>query len=71
MIELHPEILEKDGQPEFAVLPYEEFQAVRELLSDYEDLRDLRAAKSEEADAPAMSLREVSKRYGAKNSRRG
>jgi hypothetical protein len=71
MIVLHPEILKKDGQPEFAVLPYEEFQAVRELLMDYDDLRDLRAAKSEEADAPAMSLREVSKRYGVKNSKRG
>lgn len=71
MIILHPEILEKDGQPEFAVLPYEEFQAVRELLMDYDDLRDLRAATSEEADAPAMSLREVSKRYGVKNSKRG
>ncbi|MGA2801142.1 MAG: type II toxin-antitoxin system Phd/YefM family antitoxin [Verrucomicrobiota bacterium] len=69
MIELHPEILEKDGQPEFAVLPYEEFQAVKELLINYEDLRDLRAAKSEEAGAPVMSLREVSKRYGAKNSK--
>ena len=70
MIELHPEILEKDGQPEFAVLPYEEFQAVRELLMDYDDLRDLRVAKSEEADAPAMSLHEVSKRYGAKRPKR-
>ena len=66
MIELHPEILEKDGQPEFAVLPYKEFQAVKELLIDYEDLRDLRAAKSEEADSPVMTLREVSKRYGVK-----
>ncbi len=63
MIELHPEILEKDGQPEFAVLPYKEFQAIRELLIDYEDLRDLRMAKSEEADAPTMSLNEVFKRY--------
>jgi hypothetical protein len=69
MIELHPEILEKDGQPEFAVLPYKEFQAVKDLLMDYEDLRDLRAAKSEEADAPTMSLHEVSKRYGSKNSK--
>jgi hypothetical protein len=69
MIELHPEILEKDGQPEFAVLPYAEFQAVRELLLDYEDLQDLRAAKSEEADAATLSLHEVSKRYGTKNSK--
>ena len=65
MIELHPEILEKNGQPEFVVLPYKEFQAIRELLIDYEDLRDLRMAKSEEAGAATMSLREVSKRYGA------
>ena len=63
MIELHPEILKKDGQPEFAVLPYKEFQAIRELLMDYEDLRDLRMAKSEEADAPTMSLNEVFQRY--------
>jgi hypothetical protein len=70
MIELHPEILEKNGQPEFAVLPYEEFKALKELLLDYEDLRDLRAAKSEEADAPTMSLQEVSKRYRARTSKR-
>ena len=66
MIELHPEILEKNGQPQFAVLPYEEFQAVRELLLDYEDLRDLRAAKAEEAEAATMSLRETAARYGVK-----
>lgn len=65
MIELHPEILKKNGR-EFAVLPYEEFEAVRELLLDYEDLRDLRAAQAEEADAPTMSLRETAQRYGAK-----
>ncbi len=66
MIELHPEILEKNGHPEFAVLPYEEFQAVQEILANYQDLCDLRAAKSEEADAPAMSLREAAKRYETK-----
>ena len=69
MIELHPEILEKDGQPEFAVLPYKEFQAIRELLIDYEDLRDLRMAKSEEADAQTMSLNEVFKRYVGEDSK--
>ena len=70
MIELHPEILSKNGQPEFAVLPYQEFLAVKELLLDYEDLRDLRAAKAEEADAPAMSLHEVCQRYEVKNAKR-
>ena len=66
MIELHPDILEKNGQPQFAVLPYEEFEAVRELLLDYEDLKNLRAAKAEEADAPAMALAEAARRYSVK-----
>lgn len=32
MIELHPEILTKNGKPEFAVLTYEEFVQVQEAL---------------------------------------
>ena len=66
MIELHPEILTKNGRKEFAVLPYEEFLAVTEALADLEDLRELRAAKAAEADAKTMSLREAQARYGAK-----
>ena len=64
MIDLHPEILIKNGRKEFAVLPYEEFVALTEALADYEDLRDLRAAKAAEGDAPTMSLSDVRKRYG-------
>lgn len=33
MIELHPKILSKNGKPEFAVLPYEEFAKVRATLA--------------------------------------
>ena len=33
MIELHPEILSKNGKPEFAVLPYEEFVKLRAALA--------------------------------------
>jgi hypothetical protein len=32
MLDLHIEILKKDGKPQFAVLPYEEFLQVREAL---------------------------------------
>jgi len=64
MIDLHPEILTKNGRKEFAVLPYEEFVALTEALADYEDLRDLRAAKAEEGEAQTISLHEVQKRYG-------
>ena len=32
MIELHPEILSKDGAPQFAVLSYDEYLQVEEML---------------------------------------
>jgi len=59
MIRLHPKVLEKNGQKEFVVLPYEEFIALQELLADAEDLLDLRRAKEEEADAATFTLGEV------------
>ena len=59
MLTLHPNILEKDGKKAFAVLPYEEFQNLQEELDQYEDLKDLRAAKSREANAPVVSLNSV------------
>ena len=61
MIELNPRFLEKDGKKEFAVLPYEEFEQVIEELTDYQDLKDLRAAKAEEGKAPGASLAGVRK----------
>jgi hypothetical protein len=42
----------------------EEFEALRELAEDYEDLRDFREAKAQEQDAPKLSLREVRTRLG-------
>ena len=59
MIELHPEFLTKDGKKEFAVIPYEEFLKLQEILEDMEDSRDLRLA--EEEDSPDYSLDEVRK----------
>ncbi|OUL20645.1 prevent-host-death family protein [Nostoc sp. 106C] len=61
MIELHPEFISKNGQKEFAVLPYEEFLQIQELLEDLEDLRDLREAKQEEKDSLSVPLDEVKK----------
>ena len=59
MLTLHPNILEKDGKKAFAVLPYEEFQNLQEELDQFEDLKDLRTAKSKEANAPVASLNSV------------
>jgi PHD/YefM family antitoxin component YafN of YafNO toxin-antitoxin module len=66
MIELHPQIIEKDGKKEFAVLPYDEFVRVQEELEDYEDLRQLREAKEQDKDAPAITLAELKKELGEK-----
>ena len=56
MIGLHPEILKKNGKKEFVILPYEEFEALQEMLADAEDLLDLLQAKRKEADQPTISL---------------
>ncbi len=66
-MELHPEILKKEGKNQFVVLPYEEFIAVQELLVDAEDLLELRQAKQEEADEPTIALAEVRRRFGLSN----
>ena len=59
MLTLHPNILEKDGKKAFVILPYEEFVAIQEQLHDLEDLKELRAAKAEEGDAPTTPLASV------------
>ncbi len=65
MIQLNPEFLRKNGQPQFVVLPYEEFLAIQALLEDLEDLQTLRAAKQEEADTnDRISLGEVKQMLG-------
>jgi hypothetical protein len=59
MVTLHPNILERDGKKAFAVLPYEEFVKIGEELDDFEDLKDLRAAKADEGKAPTTPLASV------------
>ncbi len=56
MIKLHPEFLSKNGNKEFAVLPYEEFIKIQELLEDLEDLQELRNAKKEEKNHDSIPL---------------
>lgn len=63
MIELHPEILKKNGS-EFVVLPFDEYTALQELLSDYQDLIELRTAKLEEGDEASVSLEIVKAELG-------
>lgn len=64
MIDLHANILEKDGKKEFAVIPYDEFLQIQEELANYDDLLILRDAKKEEDDAPTLSMAEMKKELG-------
>ena len=59
MITLHPNILEKDGEKEFAVIPIEEFIQIQNLLQDFEDLKELRSAKEKEKDVLGYSVKEA------------
>ena len=59
MIKLHPEFLVKNGEKQFAVLPYEEFLAVQEQLADAEDLLELRHAKDAEGKELSIPLSQV------------
>ncbi|MDQ3396728.1 MAG: type II toxin-antitoxin system Phd/YefM family antitoxin [Deinococcota bacterium] len=63
-LKLHPEYLVKDGKRQFVVLPYEEFEALQEVLADAQDLIDLREAKEAEGQEPAVPLEEVKKQLG-------
>ncbi len=63
MITLHPNILEKEGKKEFVVISYEEFLTIQEELENYEDLKELRAAKEQEGNAQTIPLAEVRKMF--------
>jgi PHD/YefM family antitoxin component YafN of YafNO toxin-antitoxin module len=64
MVAIHPNILERDGKKAFVVLPYEEYVMIEEELQEYEDLKQLRAAKAEETDEPSLSLQDAKKELG-------
>ncbi|TXT38998.1 MAG: hypothetical protein FD138_204 [Planctomycetota bacterium] len=64
MLKLHPEILVRDGQKQFAVLPYEEFLAIQERLADADDLLELRKAKRAEGRKRSVQLTEVKRQLG-------
>ncbi len=60
-------------QPKFLIkkkfvgIPYEEYDALEELLADFADWMTLRKAKNAEQDAPTASLNDVLQKYGMAN----
>ena len=64
MLALHPNILETDGKKAFAIIPYEEFVKIQEILEDYADLITLRKAKLKEAGSSTISLENAKNELG-------
>ena len=64
MLTLHPEILSKNGKKQFAVLPYDEFVALQERLSDANDILELRKAKRAEGKKRSVPLSEAKRILG-------
>lgn len=53
---MHPQIIEKEGKKEFVLLPYEEFLILQKSFEDYEDIRTLQAEKKKAFLEPTKSL---------------
>jgi PHD/YefM family antitoxin component YafN of YafNO toxin-antitoxin module len=63
-VDLHPQIVEKNGKKESVLLPYAEYIALREWIEDMEDLLELREAKRAEGNVTGRPLEEVAKDLG-------
>ena len=61
MIDLNPQIIEKDGNKAFVILAYEDFVKIQNELEDYEDLRVLREAKLKDAETPTIGFKDAKK----------
>ena len=66
MMNFHANILKKNGEKEFVVIPYEVFEKIKEELDDHECLKALRLAKAKEAKAKTTSLNQVKKQLNIK-----
>lgn len=63
MIQIHPNFVERNGK-NFVELPEEEFETLRELAEDMDDLMELEAALKEQGDAPTISSADLRKKLG-------
>jgi hypothetical protein len=63
-IQLNPQFIAKNGVKEFAVIPYEEFVKLQEMLEDLEDLVDFAEAKAAEGESESIPWSEVKSTLG-------
>jgi hypothetical protein len=67
-MELNIQIIKKDGENEFVVMPYDEYLKIQRTLEDYEDLIDLRKAKAETIHEQSVPFYEVEEKIKKLNN---
>lgn len=65
-----PQILTRNGKPEFAVLPYDQFEEMQEQLEDAADLIALDRARREDAGKPTIPFDEMMRQLGLRPRRK-
>lgn len=66
---MNVQVIKKNGEKEFAILPYNEFMRMQQILEDYEDLVDLRKAKAETVNEPSVTFKKVAENIRIKKGR--
>lgn len=69
-MKLNPQFVTRDGKPEYAILPYEQFEELQECLEDAADLIALDRARREDAGKPTISFAEMQKELGIRPRRK-
>jgi len=59
-----PQIIQKAGKKEFAVIPYKQYLRMQEALEDYHALKELRAAKADPKNQCGRPFMEVARELG-------
>ena len=57
---MNVQIIERNGKPEWAVIPYEEYERIREALDDAEDIRAIESFTKRSKTAKKSSFRRSS-----------
>ena len=60
---LHPQLIPQQGEPQFVILSYLEYQQLTQAVEDSEDLKTLNEEILSQKDAPTFSLAQIMKKY--------
>ena len=66
---MKPQIIEKQGKKEFAVIPYKDFIRMQDDIEDYQDLKELREAKLDSRNQQGRSFDDVAKELGLRRKK--